>query len=237
MKPESIQRSVFPRSTPESSIPYRVFPEALDASEAAALEIATLVRSRTAEGRTCVLGLATGSTVVNVYSSLVRMHREQGLSFANVAVFVLDEFLPMQPECLQSHVRFMYEHLFDHIDLPHEQIHIPDGMTQHDELADYCLRFENKIAEAGGIDMLILGIGRTGHIGFNEPGSSTDSRTRPITLDAMTRIDAASNFFGVENVPRRAITMGVGTILDARKIILARFRRRQSFHRRTSRRG
>lgn len=204
----------------EETIPYRVFPEASNASEAAALEIATLVRSRAAEGRTCVLGLATGSTVVNVYSAIVRMHREQGLSFSNVVVFVLDEFLPMQPECLQSHVRFMYEHLFDHIDLPRDQIFIPDGTTPQEELSDYCLRFENEIAEIGGIDLLILGIGRTGHIGFNEPGSGTDSRTRPITLDAMTRIDAASNFFGVENVPRRAITVGVGTILDARRIIL-----------------
>jgi len=170
-----------------------------------------------------VLGLATGSTVVNVYSALVRMHREQGLSFANVAVFVLDEFLQMQPECLQSHVRFMNEHLFDHVDVPPDQIYIPDGTTQQDRLADYCLRFENQISEHGGIDMLILGIGRTGHIGFNEPGSGTDSRTRPITLDAMTRIDSASNFFGVENVPRRAITMGVGTILDAQRIILLAF--------------
>lgn len=207
----------------ETAIPYRVFPEAGNASEAAALEIATLVRSRAAEGRTCVLGLATGSTVVNVYGALVRMHREQGLSFANVAVFVLDEFLPMQPECLQSHVRFMYEHLFDHVDVPRDQIHIPDGTTAQEDLADYCLRFENQISELGGIDMLILGIGRTGHIGFNEPGSGTESRTRVITLDAMTRIDAASNFFGVENVPRRAITMGVGTILDARRIILLAF--------------
>ncbi|MCA9135349.1 MAG: glucosamine-6-phosphate deaminase [Planctomycetales bacterium] len=210
-------------STKQTSIAYRVFPEASNASEAAALEIATLVRSRAAEGRTCVLGLATGSTVVNVYSAMVRMHREQGLSFSNVVVFVLDEFQPMQPECLQSHVRFMHEHLFDHIDLPNDQIFIPDGTTPQEQLAEYCLKFENEIAELGGIDMLILGIGRTGHIGFNEPGSSTESRTRTITLDAMTRIDAASNFFGVENVPRRAITMGVGTILDARRIILLAF--------------
>ncbi|QDV84880.1 glucosamine-6-phosphate deaminase [Planctomycetes bacterium TBK1r] len=223
MKKDKRRLKPFQPATAPSSIPYRVFPEASDASEAAALEIATLVRSRAAEGRTCVLGLATGSTVVNVYSAMVRMHREQGLSFSNVAVFVLDEFLPMEPESLQSHVRFMNEHLFDHIDLPRDQIHIPDGTTPQDELAEYCLMFENEIAELGGIDMLILGIGRTGHIGFNEPGSGTDSRTRPITLDAMTRIDAASNFFGVENVPRRAITMGVGTILDARRIILLAF--------------
>lgn len=223
MKLEKRRNRRYTLSTKETSLPYRVFPEASDASEAAALEIATLVRSRAAEGRTCVLGLATGSTVVNVYSAMVRMHREQGLSFSNVAVFVLDEFQPMQPECLQSHVRFMYEHLFDHIDLPREQIFIPDGTTPQEQLAEYCLRFENEIAELDGIDMLILGIGRTGHIGFNEPGSGTDSRTRPITLDAMTRIDAASNFFGVENVPRRAITMGVGTILDARRIIMLAF--------------
>ncbi len=220
---ESKRDKRFLRHHRDTAIPYRIFPEAANASEAAALEIATLVRSRAAEGRTCVLGLATGSTVVNVYSALVRMHREQGLSFANVIVFVLDEFLPMQPECLQSHVRFMYEHLFDHIDVPREQIHIPDGTIPQEEVADYCLRFENQIGELDGIDMLILGIGRTGHIGFNEPGSGTESRTRPITLDAMTRIDAASNFFGVENVPRRAITMGVGTILDARRIILLAF--------------
>lgn len=223
MKIDPRRKQPYPHATSPLTIPYRVFPEASNASEAAALEITTLIRSRAAEGRTCVLGLATGSTVVNVYSAMVRMHREEGLSFANVAVFVLDEFQPMQPECLQSHVRFMYEHLFDHIDLPRDRIFIPDGTTPQDQLADYCLRFENEIAELGGIDMLILGIGRTGHIGFNEPGSGTDSRTRPITLDAMTRIDAASNFFGVENVPRRAITMGVGTILDARRIILLAF--------------
>ncbi|MEO1619071.1 MAG: glucosamine-6-phosphate deaminase [Planctomycetota bacterium] len=207
----------------DATIPYRVFPEAANASEAAALEIATMVRSRAAEGRTCVLGLATGSTVVKVYSALVRMHREQGLSFANVAVFVLDEYLPMPPESLQSHVRFMYEHLFDHVDVPRDKIHIPDGQIGDELLSDACLKYETQIAEAGGIDLMILGIGRTGHIGFNEPGSGTDSRTRPITLDAMTRIDAASNFFGVENVPRRAITMGVGTILDSRRILLLAF--------------
>ncbi|OYP35983.1 glucosamine-6-phosphate deaminase [Rhodopirellula sp. MGV] len=209
--------------TPPTSIPYRVFPEARDASEAAALEIATLVRSRAAEGRTCVLGLATGSTVVNVYSALVRMHQEQGLSFANVAVCVLDEFLPMSAESLQSHVRFINEHLLDHVDVPKDRTFIPDGTTEQEQLAEYCVRFEKRIEKLGGIDMLLLGIGRTGHIGFNEPGSGTDSRTRPITLDAITRIDAASNFFGVENVPRRAITMGVGTILDARRIILLAF--------------
>ncbi|MCO8124329.1 glucosamine-6-phosphate deaminase [Stieleria sp. TO1_6] len=207
---------------PHPAIPFRVFPEARDASEAVALEIATLVRSRAAEGRNCVLGLATGSTVVNIYAAMLRLHRE-GLSFANVSVFTLDEFLPMQPECLQSHACFMHEHLLDHIDVPADQIHIPDGTLAQEQLADHCQRYERAIDECGGIDLLILGIGRRGHIGFNEPGSDTDSRTRPITLDSMTRIDAASNFFGVENVPRRAITMGVGTILDARRIILMAF--------------
>ncbi|WP_149495451.1 glucosamine-6-phosphate deaminase [Roseiconus lacunae] len=223
MRLDSKRQRGFPTGNSPTSIPYRVFPEARDASEAAAQEIATLVRSRAAEGRTCILGLATGSTVVKVYSALVRMHQEQGLSFENVAVFVLDEFLPMTPECLQSHVRFIYEHLLDHIDVPRDRIFVPDGTISQDQLSDYCLKFENRIDEMGGIDMLLLGIGRTGHIGFNEPGSGTDSRTRPITLDAITRIDSASNFFGVENVPRRAITMGVGTILDARRIILLAF--------------
>ena len=204
-------------------IPYRIYTDSKQVSHAAAKEIADLIRARNKEGKQTVLGLATGSSPVNVYSELVRMHQEENLTFANVITFNLDEYFPMQPDCLQSYVRFMNEHLFDLIDIPGEQVHIPDGTVAADDAAQYCKNYEQAIVDAGGIDIQLLGIGRTGHIGFNEPGSGTDSRTRTITLDGLTRVDAASDFFGVENVPRRAITMGVGTILNAKRIILLAF--------------
>ena len=204
-------------------IPCTVFPDISDASTAVAQQIAALIRSRQAENKNCVLGLATGSTPVGVYNELVRMHNEEGLSFSNVVTFNLDEYYPMTPKELQSYVRFMNEHLFDRVDIPRENIHIPNGELQLEEVSRYCEAYEQKISQSGGIDIQILGIGRTGHIGFNEPGSGKESRTRLITLDRVTRIDAASDFFGEENVPRRAITMGVGTILNARKVILMAF--------------
>ncbi len=204
-------------------IPSEIFPNALQASSYVANEIAKLIRSRQADGKTCVLGLATGSTPTGIYAELVRMHREEGLSFANVTTFNLDEYYPMQPEELQSYVRFMNEHLFDHLDIPQENVHVPDGTLSVEEVAQYCRDYEAKIQSAGGIDIQILGIGRTGHVGFNEPGSDNQSRTRLITLDSVTRTDAASDFFGAENVPRRAITMGVGTILAARRIFILAF--------------
>ncbi len=204
-------------------IPYRIFNDSQQVSRAVAKEIADTIRARTAEGKQTVLGLATGSSPVNVYSELVRMHQEEGLSFVNVITFNLDEYFPMQADCLQSYVRFMNEHLFDLIDIPRASVHIPDGTVSVEDAARYCSDYEQAIVDAGGIDIQLLGIGRTGHIGFNEPGSGTDSRTRLITLDGLTRIDAASDFFGVENVPRRAITMGVGTILNARRIVLLAF--------------
>lgn len=201
-------------------IPTSVFEEARDASKYVAGEIAALIHKRNNQGVSTVLGLATGSTPTQVYEELVRLHREEDLSFRNVITFNLDEYYPMQPDSLQSYVRFMREHLFDHIDIPQDHVHIPNGTIAEDEIAAYCLEYEQKIKAAGGIDIQLLGIGRTGHIGFNEPGSRPDSRVRLITLDKITRKDAASDFFGEENVPRRAITMGVGTILDARHIFL-----------------
>src|SRR5690606_28954613 len=204
-------------------IPCRVFRHANQASMAVAQQIAALIRTREAEGRPCVLGLATGSTPVGVYNALVEMHQRDGLSFKNVITFNLDEYYPMQPEELQSYVRFMREHLFDHVDILPENIHIPDGTIDESSVEDYCRRYEQAIRDVGGIDLQILGIGRTGHIGFNEPGSGRNSVTRLITLDRVTRRDAASDFFGEENVPRRAITMGVGTILDAHQIVLLAF--------------
>ena len=205
------------------NIPVQVFDHAKNVSAAIAARIANLVKERAEQGKSCVLGLATGSTPVGVYDELVRIHQEEGLSFKNVITFNLDEYYPMQPNELQSYVRFMKEHLFDHVDIPEDQINIPDGTIDQATVQEYCERYETKIELAGGIDIQLLGIGRTGHIGFNEPGSSKDSSTRLITLDKVTCADAASDFFGKENVPRRAITMGVGTILSANEIFIVAF--------------
>ena len=209
--------------TQRERISSRVYPHARDVSSAVAKHLAGLIRSRLLEGRTCVLGLATGSTPVGVYDELVRMHREEDLSFRNVITFNLDEYFPMQTQELQSYVRFMREHLFDHVDISEENVHIPDGTLPLEDVDAYCRNYEDEIERVGGIDIQLLGIGRTGHVGFNEPGSSRESLTRLITLDKVTRLDAASDFFGEENVPRRAITMGVGTILNARQVILMAF--------------
>ena len=201
-------------------IPVKIFSTSDEASKFVADQIATLIRSREKEKKPSVLGLATGSTPTRVYAELVRMHKEEGLSFKNVHSFNLDEYYPIKPDALQSYVRFMGEHLFNHIDIPRQNIHIPDGTLPKEKVADYCRDYEKQIDELGGIDIQVLGIGRTGHIGFNEPGSSEKSLTRLVTLDQVTRIDAASDFFGEENVPRKAITMGVGSILKARKVFM-----------------
>ena len=213
----------FPADSSPEKIPCNVFRNAKDASSYVAHQIADTIRQLTAAGKMCVLGLATGSTPVSVYDELVRLHREEGLSFRNVVTFNLDEYFPMQPEALQSYVRFMREHLFDHVDIAPENMHIPDGTQNEENVLEFCRGYEQAINDAGGIDIQLLGVGRTGHIGFNEPGSGRESRTRLITLDIVTRRDAASDFFGEENVPRRAITMGVGTILEARQIYLMAF--------------
>ncbi|MEQ9424546.1 MAG: glucosamine-6-phosphate deaminase [Cyclobacteriaceae bacterium] len=197
-----------------------IFDHKQQGSKAVANEIAELIKAKAVRGEQCVLGLATGSSPTSVYDELVRMHKEEGLSFKNVVTFNLDEYFPMQPEALQSYVRFMNEYLFDHIDIPKSNIHIPDGTLISDDIENFCQAYEKKIDDYGGIDLQILGIGRTGHIGFNEPGSGLNSPTRLITLDYLTMVDAASDFFGQENVPRKAITMGVGTILKSRRIIL-----------------
>jgi len=204
-------------------IPTQIYPQGTDANKAVAAEIAQLIRDKAAAGEKAVLGLATGSTPTGVYAELVRMHQQECLSFANVITFNLDEYFPMQPNELQSYVRFMNEHLFDHIDIDKNNVNVPDGTLKQEEVAAYCKGYEQAIVEAGGIDIQILGIGRTGHVGFNEPGSGKESRTRLIWLDQLTRLDAASDFFGLEYVPSRAITMGVGTILDARRIIMMAF--------------
>ena len=201
-------------------IPVHIYKTSVDASQVVAREIADLIKRKQAQGKMAVLGLATGSTPTRVYEELVNLHKTEGLSFANVITFNLDEYYPMNHDSLQSYYRFMHEYLFDYIDIKKENIHIPDGTTKEEEVQDYCKRYDKAIEDAGGVDIQLLGIGRTGHIGFNEPGSSLNSATRLITLDKITRTDAASDFFGEENVPRRAITMGVGSILKAKEIIV-----------------
>ena len=183
-------------------------------------KIARLIRERAREGRSAVLGLATGSTPVGVYRELIRMHRDEGLDFGNVVTFNLDEYFPMRPGSIHSYHRYMREQLFDHVNIPAPHRHIPRGDLADAEVEDHCEGYERRIRETGGIDLQLLGIGRSGHIGFNEPGSGRRSRTRRLYLDTVTRSDAAADFFGEENVPPQAITMGVATILAAREVVL-----------------
>jgi len=196
----------------------------LETHEALARTIAGRIREVIAERRAAgarpVLGLATGSTPIGVYRELIRMHREEGLSFRGVVAFNLDEYWPMPPESIHSYRRFMQENLFDHIDIDPGDTHIPDGGAPREAVREMCARYEAAIAAAGGIDFQLLGIGKTGHIGFNEPGSGVESRTRVVQLDVITRRDAAADFFGEEHVPREAVTMGIATILAAREIAI-----------------
>ena len=185
-----------------------------------AREIADLVLNKQKKNEKCVLGLATGSSPIKVYSELIRIHKEEGLSFSNVITFNLDEYYPMDKDNIQSYHYFMHEQLFNHLDILPENIHIPDGMVTNDELHNYCINYERMVEESGGIDLQLLGIGRTGHVGFNEPGSHLNSETRSITLDYITRVDAAPAFLGIENVPKKAITMGIRTVRKAKRVIL-----------------
>ena len=184
-----------------------------------AQEIVAYIQAQAANKDFAVLGLATGSSPIGVYGELIASHR-QGISFRNVVTFNLDEYYPMTPHTLQSYHRYMRENLFDHLDIPEEQIFIPRGDLSRDDVDHHCAWYEEQIARFGGIGIQLLGIGRSGHIGINEPGSLRNARTRLIRLDETTRKDAAADFFRVENVPQEAITMGVGTILSARRIIL-----------------
>ncbi|KJD36390.1 glucosamine-6-phosphate deaminase [Tamlana sedimentorum] len=197
-----------------------IFDSSLEASKIVAQEIANLIQLKQELNEPCVLGLATGSSPIKVYEELVRLHKEEGLSFANVVTFNLDEYYPMDRSNIQSYFYFMHEHLFNHVDIDPENINIPDGTVSANELRQFCVDYEMKIKSYGGLDFQLLGIGRTGHIGFNEPGSHLNSGTRSITLDHITRVDAASAFLGIDNVPRKAITMGIGTIKNAKRIVL-----------------
>lgn len=198
-----------------------IFEDSNKASYDVAKEIVDTMLQKQRQGKNFVLGLATGSTPIKVYEYLVEFHQKQNVSFYNVITFNLDEYYPMTPESIHSYVRFMNEHLFDHLDIKKENIHIPDGTLKGAEnIRAFCEEYEQRIEAFGGIDLQVLGIGRTGHIGFNEPGSILSSKTRMVRLDRVTKLDAASDFFGLEHVPQRAITMGVGTIMAAKKVIL-----------------
>jgi glucosamine-6-phosphate deaminase len=201
-------------------IPVRVFDNTASGSRVVAERIAQLISSRQAEEKMAVLALSTGNSPVKVYQELVRIHREDGLSFRNVVSFNLDEYYGISPEHPQSYYNFMYEHLFRHIDMSPENIHIPEGNLPPDEVRKSCMDYETMIRQAGGIDIQLLGIGRNGHIGFNEPGSPINTTTRLVALDPQTRQVASEAFGGEQHVPRFAITMGVSTILAAKEIIL-----------------
>ncbi len=201
-------------------IPVKIYKNDRQGAIAVAQMIADLIREKQQQKKTCVLGLATGSTPKTLYAELVRLHQEGSLSFKNVVTFNLDEYYPMDADALPSYNRFMREQLFDHVDIDFKNVHIPDGTIPKDQMKEYCDEYEKQIEEAGGIDLQILGIGSNGHIGFNEPGSNPASRTRLIALDNRTRLANSYDFPNMAKVPRLAITMGISTIMKARKIIL-----------------
>jgi glucosamine-6-phosphate deaminase len=208
---------------PHTRIPTLVFSTSSQASQHVAVMVESLIRQNNSAGQATILGLPTGSTPVGIYRELIRMHKEAGLDFSRVITLNLDEYFGLSAEDPHSYRRWMQETFFHHVNIRPENIHIPDGTISEEEAEDYCAAYEQLIRRAGGIDLQILGIGRTGHIGFNEPGSTRHSRTRLTTLDPVTRRDAAGDFFGEENVPQQALTMGVGTILEARKIVILAF--------------
>jgi len=197
-----------------------VYEDSTSASKAIAQEIADLIRVKQSQKQTCVLGLATGSSPKGLYSELVRLHKEEGLSFSNVVSFNLDEYYPMEPDSVNSYVRFMKEQLFNHIDIIPENCFVPEGRLTKEEIRIYCEQYESKIEAFGGIDLQILGIGGNGHIGFNESGSLQNSKTRLVALDHITRVAASADFSGLEKTPRTAITLGVKKIMEAKRVIL-----------------
>ena len=196
------------------------FKNSNEASLLIAREICDLIKSKQEKKKNCVIGFATGSSPTKVYQEIIRIHKEESLSFYNVIAFNLDEYYPIEKDDNNSYHHFMNENLFDHIDIPKENINIPSGEISEKEIKKFCSSYEKKIDKNGGIDIQLLGIGRTGHIGFNEPGSHFNSITRLITLDHTTRFDASKSFNGIENVPSKALTMGIRTIFNSKRIIM-----------------
>ena len=201
-------------------IPVKIFASSVDGSFYVAQQIANLIKQKQQEGSNCVIGLATGSSPKTLYAHLVKMHKEDGLSFKNVITFNLDQYYPMDKDALQSYHYFMRKNLFEHTDINPKNYHLPDGMITKENVKEHCLAYEQQIEEAGGLDLQILGIGTNGHIGFNEPGSGIYTKTRLTTLDNSTRLANSYEFGNMTEVPRMAITMGISTILKSKKIIL-----------------
>ncbi len=223
-----MQRLNLLEETRFEKLPVRIFPDFISASKHVADRIATLIHQNNEQNKHTVLGLATGVTPIEVYIELINLHQKKGLSFKNVITFNLDEYFPMQPAEQQSYVQFMKEKFFNHIDINPKNIHIPDGTLTEDKVAEFCLNYEQKINNYGGLDFQLLGIGRTGHIGFNEPGSAPNSGTRLVTLNDLTRKDASRDFGGKDNVPVKAITMGIGTIFKAKEIVLMAWNKKKA---------
>ena len=194
-------------------VPTIIYKNSNAASIAIANEVASIIKIKQLKDEKCVIGFATGSTMVAFYEELVRLHKKDQLTFKNVVSFNIDEFYPMDPQSIQSYSKFMYEHLFDHIDIEKPNIYIPDGTLPADKVNAYCAEYENTIESLGGLDIIVQGVSSRGHTGFNEPGSPVDSKTRLVTLDRATITSAASDFYGEKNVPRKAITMGIDTML------------------------
>ncbi|NBR56884.1 MAG: glucosamine-6-phosphate deaminase, partial [Chitinophagia bacterium] len=201
-------------------IPVKIFPNSNDGSIMVAAQIATLIKDKQAKKENCVLGMATGSTPILLYKELVRLHKEEGLSFKNVITINLDEYYPINKTAYQSYWSFMHRHLFSLVDIKPENIHIPNGEWAQDQIKELCAGYEQIIEKSGGIDLQILGIGKNGHIGFNEPGSSFHSKTRVIHLDQETRIANTYEFHDLNKVPKLAITVGISSIMKAKKIVL-----------------
>ena len=201
-------------------IPVKIFGSLEEGSRFIGKEIAALIREKESKGQKAVLGLATGSSPKSLYAELVRLHREEKLSFKNVITFNLDEYYPIDNDALQSYNRFMKAQLFDKVDIDPANCHIPNGQWKKEDIKKHCAEYEQLIEQAGGVDLQILGIGNNGHIGFNEPGSSIYSHTRLVPLENSTRIANSHDFQNISQVPRLAVTMGISTILKAKRIVL-----------------
>ncbi len=201
-------------------VPVQIYKNSTEGSNAVAAQIASLIKEKQAKKQTCVLGMATGTTPILLYKELVRLHKEEGLSFKNVVTINLDEYYPIEKTAYQSYWSFMHRHLFDLVDIDPKNIHLPNGEWTKENLKESCISYEQIIEKTGGIDLQILGIGKNGHIGFNEPGSSFHSKTRVIHLDQQTRIANTYEFHDLNKVPKLAITVGISSIMKAKKIVL-----------------
>ena len=217
-RPENaFERSVLTRL---EKIPTDIYESAEEGANHLAYEIAQLIRDKQKAGRFCVLALPGGNSPRNVYSALIRIHKEEGLSFRNVIIFNLYEYYPLTSDAINSNLNALKEMFLDHVDVDKQNIFSPDGTIPKDTIFEYCRLYEQRIESFGGLDAVLLGIGRVGNIGFNEPGSRLNSTTRLILLDNDSRNEASKMFGSIESTPISSITMGVSTILAAKKIYL-----------------